>query len=46
MKAWRDDASCAIGLETIPGKEKALFQAMELLQEFASDTETETEETA
>ena len=39
MKAWRDDASSAIGLEKIAGKEKALFETMELLQEFASDDE-------
>ena len=43
MKAWRDDTSNAIGLEKINGKEKALFQCMELLQEFASDDEGETE---
>jgi translation initiation factor 4G len=39
MKAWRDDESSAIGLEKIAGKEKALFETMELLQEFASDDE-------
>ena len=39
MKAWRDDTSTAIGLEKVAGKEKALFETMELLQEFASDDE-------
>ena len=39
MKAWRDDEASAIGLEKIAGKEKALFETMELLQEFASDDE-------
>jgi len=39
MKAWRDDETSAIGLEKIAGKEKALFETMELLQEFASDDE-------